>query len=132
MAAMHDDTLARVKSCLAEVLALDPGSIGADASIINDLGADSLDLVELMFLLERQFGARLTQDDLRLPRQLGLTEEEIHLNEVLTRLALQRLRERFPASAALLVEGMTRRQLAILLTPRQVAVSIEAKLGAGT
>lgn len=124
----RSDTIERVKSCLAEVLALDSATISADASLIDDLGADSLDLVELMFVLERGFGVRLTQDDLRLTRQLGLSDEEIHENEVLTPLAIERLRERFPDSAALLVPGVTRHQLAALLTARQIAASIDAKL----
>lgn len=125
---MQEDTLLRVKSCLSEVLAIDPSKIDDRSSLIGDLGADSLDLVELMFVLERQFGVRLTQDDLRLTRQLGLAEDEIHKDEVLTPLALERLRELFPDSHAVLVEGVNRRQLASLLTVRHVAASIESKL----
>lgn len=125
---MQQDTLSRVKSSLSEVLALDPSKIGDGSSLIGDLGADSLDLVELMFVLERQFGVRLTQDDLRLTRQLGLSEEAIHQNEVLTPLALAKLRELFPDSHDVLVEGVNRRQLASLLTVRHVAASIESKL----
>lgn len=125
---MSVEILENVKQCLAEVLAVQPSSIDESASIVSDLGADSLDLVELMFVLERKFGVRLTQEDLRLTRQLGLTEEEIHVAEVVTPLARERLRELFPGANELLVEGVTRRQLAVLLTVRQVAVTIEGKL----
>jgi acyl carrier protein len=127
---MKEDTLRRVKLSLSEVLALDPSKIEDGSSLVDDLGADSLDLVELMFVLERQFGVRLTQDDLRLTRQLGLTEEQIHKDEVLTPLAIERLRELFPDSLSVLVEGVSRRQLASLLTVRHVAASIESKLTA--
>jgi hypothetical protein len=85
-----------------------------------------------MFVLERQFGVRLTQDDLRLTKQLGLAEEEIHDNEVLTPVARERLLQLFPNAGQLLVEGATRRQLAVLLTVRQVARSIEEKLSEAT
>jgi acyl carrier protein len=129
---MQEDTLQRVKLGLSEVLALDPAKIDDRASLMTDLGADSLDLVELMFVLERQFGVRLTQEDLRLTRQLGLSEEEIHKDEILTPLALEKLRELFPESQQLLVDGVTRRQLAALLTVQQVASSIDAKLAEGT
>jgi acyl carrier protein len=125
---MSGDTIERVKQCLGEVLALNPSDIGERASLINDLGADSLDLVELMFVLERQFGVRLTQDDLRLTRQLGLHEDEIHVEEVVTPLALERLRQLFPDATQLLVEGVTRRQLAVLLTVQQIAAAIDEKL----
>lgn len=125
---MSGDTIDHVKQCLAEVLAINPGEIDEKASLIHDLGADSLDLVELMFVIERKFGVRLTQDDLRLTRQLGLSEEEIHVEEVVTPLARERLLELFPDAAHVLVEGVTRRQLAVLLTVRQVAASVDEKL----
>ena len=126
---MSGETLEKVKHCLGEVLAVKPDDIDENSSLINDLGADSLDLVELMFVLERTFGIRLTQDDLRLTRQLRLTEEEIHVEEVVTPLALERLRELFPEASQLLVDGVTRRQLSVLLTARHVAASIDEKLG---
>jgi len=125
---MSTETLGQVKQCLAEVLAVASGDVADDDSLINDLGADSLDLVELMFVLERKFGVRLTQEDLRLTRQLGLAEEQIHVEEIVTQLALDRLRELFPGATQLLVPGVTRRELAVLLTVRQVAASIDDKL----
>jgi acyl carrier protein len=129
---MQANTIERVKSCISEVLAVKASEVGEDASLIGDLGADSLDLVELMFLLERQFGVRLAQDDLRLTKQLGLSEEEIHSNEVVTPVARERLLQLFPNAGQLLVEGVTRRQLAVLLTVRQVARAIEEKLSETT
>lgn len=125
---MSSSTLDRINKCLAEVLALDPSTIRPNSSLMNELGADSLDLVELMFVLEQEFGVRLTQEDLRLTHQLGLAESEIHREEVLTPLALERLREKFPETPELFVEGLTRRHLGVLLNPLQIAQSIEAKL----
>lgn len=129
---MSVETLEVVKQCLAEVLALQPNTIGDCASLITDLGADSLDLVELMFVLERKFGVRLTQEDMRLTRQLGLSEEEIHVEEVVTPIARERLLHLFPDAKEVLVEGVTRRQLAVLLTARQIASTVDAKLAEGT
>jgi len=125
---MSGETLENVKQCLAEVLAVKPCDIDENASLINDLGADSLDLVELMFVLERKFGVRLTQDDLRLTRQLQLSEAEIHTEEVVTPLALERLRLLFPEASKILVDGVTRKQLSVLLTVKHVALSIDDKL----
>jgi hypothetical protein len=51
---------------------------------MTDLAADPLDLVELMFLLEQEFGIRLTREDLSLSAQLSLPDEELRTGEVLT------------------------------------------------
>ena len=121
-------TLERVAKCVGEVLALDPQAITADARVIDELGADSLDLVELMFLLEREFSIRLDRRDLSLSAQLGLTEQETHHEEVLTPRAMGLLRERYPHAADRLRDGMTRKELAVLLTVGEIAESIDRKL----
>ena len=121
----------RIKTCVAEVLAVDPGDIGTQSRLIDDLGADSLDLVELMYLMEQAFGLRLSKNDLSLSAQLGMSEEEVHVDEVLTTKALELLRRRFAHAADLLVEGVTRNQLASLLTVEEIARVIEKKMTTG-
>ena len=94
---------------LGEVLALDPQEINPEHRLLDDLGAESLDLVELMFLLEQEFDITLNKKDMSLSGQLGLPEEEIHQDEVLTRNALELLRERFPWADGILINpgGLT-------------------------
>jgi acyl carrier protein len=121
--------VARVAKCVAEVLALDPGAVRGEARLMEDLGADSLDLVELMYLLEQEFTITLSKDDLSLSAQLGLEESEIHEHEVLTPRALELLRARFPRAAdGLLKPGIQRKHLAALLTVEEVARAVERKL----
>jgi len=127
---MSDEVLTRVKRCVAEVLALDAAKIEPASRLMEDLGAESLDLVELMYLLENEFEIRMTREDVSLAAQLGLSEEELHQDEVLTPRALELLRERFPGARELLHEGITRRHLAALLTVNEVARSVEHKLAA--
>ncbi len=126
-----DDVVARVSKRVAEVLALSPSHVTARSRLMTDLGADSLDLVELMFLLEQEFGIRLRREDLSLSAQLGLPEEELRKGEVLTPRALALLRVRFPSASDVLHEGATRRDLASLLTVEEIARSISARLGRG-
>jgi acyl carrier protein len=123
-----DDVVARVALRVAEVLALSPAEVKPASRLMTDLGADSLDLVELMFLLEQEFGIRLTREDLSLSAQLGLPEEELRTGEVLTPRALELLRARFPAAADVLHEGATRRELAALLTVEEIARSVRGRL----
>jgi acyl carrier protein len=124
-----DDVVERVGRRVAEVLALSPAEVKPGSRLMTDLGADSLDLVELMFLLEQEFGIRLTREDLSLSAQLGLPEEELRTGEVLTPRALELLRARFPAAGDVLHEGATRRELAALLTVEEIARSVRGRLG---
>ena len=53
----------KVKSVLAQQFELDPESITMDTNLIDDLGADSLDSVELIMAFEEEFGAAIPEED---------------------------------------------------------------------
>ncbi len=122
------DTVPRIIRCVAQVLAKDPNEVAPHSRLLDDLGADSLDLVELMYVLEDEFALKLDKHDLSLSAQLGLPESEVHKNDVLTDKALELLRQRYPQAQALLQEGVTRARLAPLLTVEALAAGIDNKL----
>jgi acyl carrier protein len=53
----------RVKAIVVEYLAVDPAEVVDGASFIDDLGADSLDAVELAMTFEEEFRCEITDDD---------------------------------------------------------------------
>ncbi|MDH3744025.1 MAG: acyl carrier protein [Acidobacteriota bacterium] len=53
----------KVKSIIAEQLAVEPDQVTAGASFTDDLGADSLDVVELVMAFEEEFGIEIPDDD---------------------------------------------------------------------
>ena len=55
------DVAAKVKQVIAEKLQIDPGQVTPEASIVEDLGADSLEQADILFSLEDEFG--ITADD---------------------------------------------------------------------
>ncbi len=53
----------KVKSIIAEQLGVKPEEVTPGASFIDDLGADSLDTVELVMALEEEFGIEIPDED---------------------------------------------------------------------
>ena len=53
----------RVKKIVVEQLAVDPDKVVDRADFINDLGADSLDVVEIVMAFEQEFGCEISDDD---------------------------------------------------------------------
>ena len=54
---------AKVKSIIAEQLGVGEDEINADSAFIEDLGADSLDIVELVMALEEEFGISIPDEE---------------------------------------------------------------------
>lgn len=55
------DVVEKVKQVIADKLQIDPGQVTMEASIVEDLGADSLEQADILFSLEDEFG--ITADD---------------------------------------------------------------------
>ncbi|MDD5044732.1 MAG: acyl carrier protein [Candidatus Omnitrophica bacterium] len=53
----------RVKTIIAEQLGVKPEEVTPQASFVDDLGADSLDTVELVMALEEEFGIEIPDED---------------------------------------------------------------------
>ncbi len=56
--------LEKVKKILAEQFDVEEEKIGPDTSIINDLGADSLDVVDLLMSIEDEFEVEVPDDEI--------------------------------------------------------------------
>jgi acyl carrier protein len=52
----------RVKSIVVDHLGVEAGEVKPEASFIDDLGADSLDIVELVMAFEEEFGVEIPDD----------------------------------------------------------------------
>ncbi len=53
----------RVRELICEQLSVQPDEVTPDATFVNDMNADSLDMVELMMALEENFGIDISEED---------------------------------------------------------------------
>lgn len=59
----EDELRAKVVEVLAEEFELDPADMGPEATLYDDLGLDSLDAVDMVVVLEKTFGMKLTDQE---------------------------------------------------------------------
>ena len=60
---MSSNVQEKVRSIIAEQLGVKPEQVTPQASFIDDLGADSLDTVELVMALEEEFGVEIPDEE---------------------------------------------------------------------
>ena len=70
----------KIKDILAEQLNIDENDITMDSSFIDDLGADSLDIVELIMAMEEEFGVESPEEDAESISTVGAAVEYIKAN----------------------------------------------------
>ena len=60
---MSEDISSKVKKIVADQLGIDESKVTEESSFIDDLGADSLDTVELVMAFEEEFGSEISDSD---------------------------------------------------------------------
>jgi acyl carrier protein len=60
---MADNTESKVKEIIINELGVEPEKVTLEASFVEDLGADSLDTVELVMAFEEEFGIEIPDED---------------------------------------------------------------------
>lgn len=68
---MASDVEGKVKEIVCEQLGVAEDEVAANASFIEDLGADSLDIVELVMALEEEYDLEISDDDAEKIRTVG-------------------------------------------------------------
>ena len=91
------DLFAKVQYCFAEALGLDEDEVTLDARVIDDLGAESLDFLDIAFRLERTFDIKIPRGGVEQAAREGLDDGDTYEeNGVLTELALNKLADAMP------------------------------------
>ena len=84
----------KVKTCLVEALGVDDDEVTPEASIMGDLGAESIDWLDIVFRLERAFSIKIPHGELS-PEDI-LTNTEYVQDGKVTSAGLNQLKQRMP------------------------------------
>ncbi|MBU0641412.1 MAG: acyl carrier protein [Planctomycetes bacterium] len=95
MAAMtRDEIFKKVQQTLVDALSVEDDEVTEDASLTGDLGAESIDFLDIVFRLEKAFNIKIPQDEL-MPRDI-LGNPDYVENRRLNEAGLKVLRESMP------------------------------------
>jgi acyl carrier protein len=91
----NEEIYSKVSATLVDVLGVDERDISPSASLQGDLGAESIDFLDLVFRLEREFDIRISRDEL-FPESIFEGDPEYVQNGRVTEKGLDVLRETMP------------------------------------
>jgi acyl carrier protein len=95
MAMSRDEIEQQVREVLVDALGVDDDEVTTKATLMGDLGAESIDFLDIVFRLEKAFGIKIPREELFPAEDLMNNSELIH-NGKLTEKGLAELRERMP------------------------------------
>ena len=125
---MSAQVLAGVRECLAESLALAADEIKPQSRLIDDLGADSLDFLDILFSLEQRFALKLRSMDLDALLRVDLSADKLVDKRYVPREEIDRMAQWLPALAAADRDRVTPRMLYSYLTVESLVNQVQIKL----
>lgn len=91
----HDEIFNQVQEVLVDALGLDDDEVTAQATLMGDLGAESIDFLDIVFRLEKAFGIKIPRDEL-FPIENLMSNPEYVNNGKLTETGLAELKNKIP------------------------------------
>lgn len=95
MAMSRDEIFAKVQENLVDALGVDDDEVTDDATLMGDLGAESIDFLDIVFRLEKAFNIKIPREEL-FPAENLLNNSEYVDNGKLTPAGLDKLKESMP------------------------------------
>jgi acyl carrier protein len=125
----RDEIYEKVSSTLVEALNVDEDEIKPDATLQGDLGAESIDFLDIVFRLEREFGIKIPRGEL-FPESIFQGDPDFVQNGKVTPKGMEELRQRMPfADLSQFKEDPEVGHLSDLFTVDLITRYIQGKLG---
>lgn len=124
----HDEVFEKVQEVLVDALAVDDDEVTPEATLTSDLGAESIDFLDIVFKLEQSFSFKIEQGEL-FPDNVTQDPEFVQSGKV-TDKGMQTLKERLPhADFSKLEENPDVTKVGEIFTVDALVKFVERKLG---
>ena len=97
MAMSREEIFEEVKEVLVDALGLDDDEVTESATLMGDLGAESIDFLDIVFRLEKSFGIKIPREEL-FPADSLLSNPDFVSNGKLTEKGLEEFKAKMPHS----------------------------------
>ena len=122
-----DEIFEKIQSALVEALGVDDDEVTAEATLVGDLGAESIDFLDIVFRLEKAFDIKIPRGEL-FPEDVFTNSEYVQEGQV-TEAGLAELRSRMPfANLDGFAKNPVVQDFANLLTVADMCRFIETKV----
>lgn len=121
----------KVQESIVEALGVDEDEVVPGAVLFDDLGAESLDLLDIVFRLEKVFGIKIPRGGIQqdLLDAEGLKEEDVLIEGALTARGAEELKKRMPeVDQARIVEGFRIDDIPMLFTVQTFVTIVKRAL----
>ncbi len=130
MAMNRDEIIQQVQEVLVDALGVDDDEVTAEATLMGDLGAESIDFLDIVFRLEKAFGIKIPREEL-FPAENLMNNPDFVQNGKLTEKGLAELREKMPhTDITAFVSDPDINKLGDLFTVNAIVNYVEGKLNA--
>lgn len=130
MAMSRDEIMEHVQEVLVDALGVDDDEVTPEATLMGDLGAESIDFLDIIFRLEKTFDIKIQREDL-FPAESLMNDTELVSNGKLTEKGLAELRARLPHTDLTAFEADPDiNKLADLFTVNVIVNYVESNLAA--
>jgi acyl carrier protein len=127
----REEIYTKVSATLVEALNVDEEDVTPEATLQGDLGAESIDFLDIVFRLEREFGIKIPRGEL-FPESIFQGDPEFVQNGKVTERGLAELRARMPfADLSEFEKDPAVSQISDLFTVELITRYIEGKLAGG-
>ena len=90
-----EQVLEQVKTVMVDALGVDDEEMKPEATLMGDLGAESIDFLDIVFRLEKAFGIKIPREEL-FPAETLMNNPELVANGKLTAKGIAELKARMP------------------------------------
>jgi len=117
-----------VRQCVAEALSAEVGDVRLDSNLMDDLGADSLAFLDIVFKLEQAFDIEISRGEMERAARGDMSEEEFAPGGVISDAGLARLKQLLPEAADRITSGLRPGQILSLFAVQTFLNIVEGKL----